>query len=188
MARKAIIEVDGQRYNATYLGKGMYSKVYRVGDRVVYYTKDDCTKEVLSMFAQDRYTHLPEMVAHNDVKGYFRNVGWRYYKVYSSPYYRDVRASDTSAWKLMKRLIKLFYIEVSRMYRQEIRFDQQVMHILVDRIEEYREIPHSIINVMHLLVDLGALCGDARFDFHKKNFGVNTYGTLIFRDPMYIMK
>jgi hypothetical protein len=43
-----------------------------------------------------------------------------------------------------------------------------------------------MINAMHLLVDLGAMCGDVRFDFHKKNFGVNEYGTLIFRDPMYV--
>lgn len=188
MAKKVVIEVDGQKYHAEYIGQGFYSKVYRVGDRVVYYTKDDCTKEVLSLFVHDRFTHLPEMVVHDDVKVYSKRVGWQSYKVYSSPYYRNVRASDISAWKLMNKIIKLFYVESSRMYRQGIRFNQQVMHTLVDRIEEYKELPHSMINVMHLLVDLGAMCGDARFDFHKKNFGVNDYGTLIFRDPMYVMK
>jgi hypothetical protein len=182
MSRKAVIEVDRLQYNATYIGKGMYSRVYRVGDRVIYYTKDDCTKEVLSMFLQDRVTHLPEMVRHDDL----RVINSRYL-VFSSPYYRDVKASDKSAWKLMKKIIKLFNIEVSRLNYQKIRFNQQVMHTLVDRVEEYKELPHSIINAMHTLVDLGALCGDARFDFHKKNFGVNEYGTLIFRDPMYVM-
>lgn len=178
-----IIEVDGRQYYATYLGKGTYSKVYRVGDRVVYYTKDDCTKDVLSMFVQDRVTHFPEIVRHNDMQ-----VGNNYYLVYSSPYYKDVRSSNVSAWKLMKKIIKLFNIESSRLHYHKIRFDQQVMHTLVDRIEEYKELPYSMINAMHLLVDLGAMCGDARFDFHKKNFGVNEYGTLIFRDPIYVMK
>lgn len=182
MSRKVVIEVDGQQYNATYIGKGMYSKVYRVGDRVIYYTKDDCTKEVLSTFLHDRVTHLPEMVRHENI-----TTARGHWLVFSAPYYRNVKASDKSAWKVMNKVIKLFHIEALRMYRQEIRFDQQVMHILVDRIEEHKELPYSMINAMHLLVDLGAMCGDARFDFYKKNFGVNDYGTLIFRDPLFVV-
>lgn len=178
-----IIEVDGRQYYATYLGKGTYSKVYRVGDRVVYYTKDDCTKDVLSMFVLDRITHFPEIVRHNDIQR-----GNNYYLVYSSPYYKDVRSSNVSAWRLMKKLIKVFYEEAARMSQLYRRFDNEIMHTLVDRIEERNELPHSAINAMRILVDLGAMCGDARFDFHKKNFGVNEYGTLIFRDPMYVMK
>lgn len=182
MAKKIVIEVDGQLYSATYIGKGQYSKVYRVGDRVVYYTKDDCTKEVLSMFLHNRVTHLSEMVRHDNIQ-----LRYNTYSVFSSPFYRNVKKTDASAWKLMNKIIKLFYIEASRLYSQQIRFDYDVMHTLVDRIDEYKELPHSVINAMHLLVDIGSNCGDVRFDFHKKNFGVNDYGTLIFRDPMYVV-
>ena len=53
------IEVDGKSYQAKYIGKGHYSKVFRVGDRVVYYTRGDCGKEVIVMFQYDRMVHLP---------------------------------------------------------------------------------------------------------------------------------
>lgn len=174
--------VDGFKFPAKYIGKGQYSKVYRVGNRVVYYTRSDCAKEVLAMFQYDRIAHLPEMVRHDNIR-----LRHNTYLVFSSPFYRNVKASDTSAWKLMNKVIKLTYIELTRLYNQQVRFYPDVMHTLVDRIDEYNELPHSIINAMHLLVDLGSTCGDARFDFNKKNFGVNHYGTLIFRDPMYIV-
>lgn len=183
MAKKVVIVVDGAKYNATYIGKGMYSRVYRIGDRVIYYTEDDCTKEVLSMFLYDRITHLPEMVRHDD-----EQFGRNSYKVFSSPFYRNVKSTDASAWKLMNKVISLTEIEATRLHHQRVRIFPDVMHTLVDRIEEYKQLPYSMINAMHLLVDLGSTCGDARFDFHKRNFGVNHYGTLIFRDPMYVMK
>ena len=183
MDKKVVIVVDGREYSATYVGKGHFSKVYRIGDRVVYYTEDDCTKEVLAMFLHDRVTHLPEMVRHDD-----EQFGRKRYRVFSCPFYRNVKSTDTSAWKLMNKVISLTKIETNRLHYQGVRFYPDVMHALVDRIEEYKQLPYSMINVMHLLVDLGSTCGDARFDFHKKNFGVNHYGTLIFRDPMYVMK
>ena len=65
--KSGTIEVDGKFYKAKYIGKGQYSKVFRVGDRVVYYTRGDCGKEVLAQFQHDRMAHLPEIIRHENI-------------------------------------------------------------------------------------------------------------------------
>jgi len=90
---KSVITVDGQEYEAKYIGKGQYSKVFRVGDRVVYYTRGDCGKEVLAQFQYDRMTHLPELIRHQNITT-VRGVWY----VFSSPYYRNVTTKDRSAY------------------------------------------------------------------------------------------
>jgi hypothetical protein len=179
---KSVIEVDGREYQAKYIGKGQYSKVYRVGDRVVYYTRGDCGKEVLAMFQYNRMAHLPEIIRHEDIT----TVRGRWY-VFSSPYYRDVKKSDSSAWRLMQNIISVY----KQFYRDEwegsklegIYFMQAMAHALNDT----KEFPYSIIKALLEIVNVASNCGDnIGFDLHKKNFGVNEYGTLIFRDPIYV--
>ena len=49
------------------------------------------------------------------------------------------------------------------------------------------QIRHSVIRVLQALVDVSRNCGEnAGFDFKKSNFGVNEYGTLIFRDVFWV--
>ena len=176
------IEVDGKLYQAKYIGKGQYSKVFRVGDRVVYYTRGDCSKEVLSMFQYDRMMHLPEIIRHENITT-TRGIWY----VFSSPYYRNVTKKDGSACILMNKLIKY----VKRFYREEwegsdlrnVYFMQAIVHALKD----IGEFPYSIIQAMFAIVDVASNCGEGvGFDLHRKNFGVNEYGTLIFRDPIYV--
>ena len=178
-----LIEVDGQKYIAKYIGKGMYSRVYRVGDRVIYYTRGDCGKEVLAQFQYDRMTHLPEIIRHENITV---RPGSMWY-VFSSPYYRNVTVKDKSAYKMMKKIDEAFRI-FTRRYNQFEGID--FMQSIVSDFEKYADdigIPYSVVKALQEIVDVASDCGyGVGFDLHKKNFGVNEYGTLIFRDPIYV--
>jgi hypothetical protein len=180
-----IIEVDGKQYQAKYIGKGKFSKVYRIGNRVIYYTRGDCTKEVLAMFQYERIAHLSEIIRHDNIRGYGGNVWY----VFSSPYYRNVTRKDRSAYELMKDIVEAYYS-----FRQQK--DKYNIHGLtgmenfVKYLVLYRfDIPRSVVRALQEIVDIASNCGNnVLFDFHNKNFGVNEYGTLIFRDPIYVME
>lgn len=183
-ASKSVVVVDGKQYPAKYIGKGKYSRVFRVGDRVVYYTRGDCTKEVMAQFQYDRMAHLPELIRHDNINS-SRGTEWY---VFSSPYYRDVTTKDRSAYTLMKEIIR----SINR-YRQALYLRGErgidLMREQVQGMKEDKVVPNSVIKALQEIVDVGSNCGsDVWFDFHKKNFGVNEYGTLIFRDPMYVLE
>jgi hypothetical protein len=179
-ASKSVITVDGRQYQAKYIGKGQYSRVFRVGDRVIYYTRGDCGKEVLAQFQYHRMAHIPEIIRHDNLSD---SYGEPWY-VFSSPYYRNVKSSDTSAWKLMNRVIQLGKI----FYREDNAYEGiQLMQRIVFRFEVESDISRSIVKALQEIVNVASNCGDhIGFDLHKKNFGVNEYGTLIFRDPIYV--
>lgn len=176
---KSIITVNGRQYPAKYIGKGQYSKVYRVGDRVVYYTRGDCAKEVLAMFQYNRMAHLPELIRHENITT-VRGVWY----VFSSPYYRNVTTKNSSAYRIMKNLISL-----TNQFNSEI-FGSNIKGL--ERMQAFEvyvrgSVPRSISKALQEIVNISSNCGgDVGFDFHKKNFGVNEYGTLIFRDPVYV--
>lgn len=181
--QKSVITVDGREYAAKYIGKGMYSKVYRVGDRVVYYTRGDCGKEVLAMYLYDRMAHLPEIVRHENI-----TTGRGIWYVFSSPYYRNVKSSDTSAWALMKATQRS-----ADRYRQVLWVSGErginLMQLIVNGMKEDKWVPNSILKALQEIVNVASNCGEGvGFDLHKKNFGVNEYGTLIFRDPFYVLE
>jgi hypothetical protein len=168
---KTIIGVDGVGYPATYIGRGKFSRTFRVGDRVVYYTKGDCAKEVLAMFGERR-THLPEIIRHNDVVVYDKHWREKYrWQVYSSPYYRDVTAKDKEAWRLVGILYKT-WLSVPK---------DEFFEFLRSR----KDVPRSIVRDLEYIYEVSRNCGNKiYFDLHRKNFGVNEYGTLIFRDAI----
>lgn len=188
--RKSIIEVDGRQYEAKYVGRGQYSKVYRVGGRVVMYTKGDCAKEVLAMFRYERMAHLPELIRHENIT---TRPGIFWY-VFSSPYYRNVTKKDQSAWELMNLLIhdyKEWWSE-QRNYQYQaygrVRTDVYVMQKFVNDLKDAPYMTRSVIKALQAIVDVSSNCGDnVGFDFKKNNFGVNEYGTLIFRDVVWVI-
>jgi hypothetical protein len=189
---KSVVVVDGVSYSAKYIGKGQYSRVFRVGDRVVYYTRGDCTKEVMALFQYDRMAHLPEIVRHENIN---TGSGTQWY-VFSSPFYRDVKRSDTSAYRLMNDIITMY----KEFWKRERDYQYQAygrvyagLKVMQNFVDEARQgssvIPRSIVKALQEMVDVVSNCGASpSFDFHKKNFGVNEYGTLIFRDPMYVLE
>lgn len=180
--KSSIIEVDGRQYQAKYIGKGQYSRVFRVGDRVVYYTRGDCGKEVLAMFQYDRMTHLPELIRHENITTP-RGIWY----VFSSPYYRNVRASDKSAYKLMKKIIYEYGRFFDGYYRTGRLKGLDLMHAIVSSMRLQTDLPRSVIKALQEIIYVASNCGqDVGFDLYAKNFGVNEYGTLIFRDPIYV--
>jgi len=175
---KSVIQVDGREYQAKYIGKGQYSKVFRVGDRVVFYTRGDCSKEVLAMFQHERMTHLPEIVRHENIT---TPRGTWY--VFSSPFYRNVRKSDASAYALRDKIKKWYGV----FYRQYPGNDIHTMQAIVDDFRKSQIVPHSVIKALQEIVNVVSNCSaNAGFDFQNSNFGVNEYGTLIFRDPVWV--
>jgi hypothetical protein len=183
-----VIEVDGRRYWAKYVGRGAFSKVFRVEDRVIYYTRGDCGKEVLSLYVYDKETHIPEVIRHENITT-ARGQWW----VFSSPYYRNVTSQDTSAYKIMNVLIKEFrsFMREYRHYQQQaygrVREGERSMLAFIEYLIEGKLVPRSITNALFRLYELARNCGDSiGFDLKKQNFGVNEYGTLIFRDPIWV--
>jgi hypothetical protein len=181
----AIIEIDEKKYNARYIGKGQFSRVYQVGNRAIYYTKDDCTKEVLAVYQHDRLPHIPEMIRHDNILDNYGDIKWF---VFSSPIYKDVTKRDRSAWELMNKIIKYYYDYTSYLRRNEIYLrGYDKMQGFVDTLEDEKSVPYSVLRSLQSLIDVYSNCGqEIQFDFHRKNFGVNQYGTLIFRDIAYI--
>lgn len=185
------IEVDGKLYKAKYIGKGQFSKVYRVGDRVIYYTRGDCGKEVLAMFQYDRMMHLPEMIRHENIT---IRPGIIWY-VFSSPYYRNVKRTDTSAYRMMKIIIEMYkeFWNQQRDYQYQaygrVKQGIGVMQKFVEYVNEMKIVSRSVVKALQEIVNVASNCGPiVGFDLHSKNFGVNEYGTLIFRDPFYVME
>lgn len=177
--KSSVIEVDRKQYAAKYIGKGQYSRVFRVGDRVVYYTRGDCGKEVLAMFQYDRMTHLPELIRHENITT-ARGIWY----VFSSPFYRNVTKKDRSAYSLMRRIMVWYKV----FHRGDNRFEGiQLMQDIVIRFAKESDVPRSVVKALQEIVNVASNCGyGIGFDLHKKNFGVNEYGTLIFRDPIYV--
>ena len=180
--KKSIIEVDGRQYEAKYISKGQYSTVYQVGNRVVMYTRGDCAKEVLAMYQYDKMAHLPEIIRHE-------NTTVRpgsYYNVFSSPFYRNVTTKDRSAWNLMQKIIIDFdYFESYETYNKSCTIDY--MQKFVNHIKEDPHMIRSVIRALNEIIQVAGNCGnEVGFDFHKGNFGVNEYGTLIFRDVIWV--
>jgi hypothetical protein len=177
---QSIIMVDGRQYPAKYIGKGQYSRVFRVGDRVIYYTRGDCSKEVMAQLQQDRMMHLPEIIRHDNI---YSSRGMEWY-VFSSPWYRDVRKSDTSAYTLMRKIL-----DVNNHFSFLISGEKLLDIERMQAFEVYvrGKVPHSVSKALREIIDVSSNCGNnVGFDLHKKNFGVNEYGTLIFRDPVYV--
>jgi len=61
------------------------------------------------------------------------------------------------------------------------------MQGFVTYISQQDGISRSVVKALQEIVDISLNCGkEVGFDLCKKNFGVNEYGTLIFRDPIYV--
>jgi len=65
----------------------------------------------------------------------------------------------------------------------------EYMQGFVDYMSKGKYVKHSIVKALQEIVDVASNCGQGvGFDLHSMNFGVNEYGTLIFRDPIYVQE
>jgi hypothetical protein len=77
-----------------FLGKGMFSKAYRIGEKVIVLTSD-MSKECIAIFCQGENPHIPKMERLDDINGK---------DCYLMPYYKPLKASEKEAWKQYKAL------------------------------------------------------------------------------------
>lgn len=77
-----------------FLGKGVFSKAYLVGERVIL-TSEDPAKECLALFCQDGNPHIPEIEP-------LQSIGGK--DAYSMPYYQPLKATCKKAWKDYKEV------------------------------------------------------------------------------------
>ena len=150
--KSSVIEVDGRQYKAKYVGRGQYSRVFRVGDRVIYYTRGDCGKEVLAMYLYDRMAHLPDLTRHENITT-SRGTWW----VFSSPYYRNVTKKDRSAWEMMRDIVKWANYYHSKGYQIGKR-DINLIDYVVEGMASLN-FPYSIINALYEIRNAASNCG-----------------------------
>ncbi len=185
---EVLVEIDGKMHNGVLIGIGddEGSRVYIVGNRTVYYVKDNCSRRTIAFFGR-KYDHLPKFVKHNDVR-----VGRRQYAVYSSPIYRSVSEKD-SVKVIADEFIEKFedFMIAFPIATAGDEFNGvETMEVFIGVLLEIRKIvPNSIINTLKFLVSVAKKCGqDILVDFELDNFGVGEDGKLVFRDVFWLFK
>ncbi len=80
-----------------FLGKGIFTQAYRIGEWVVL-TTEDMAKECIATFCQIGNRHIPALKR-------LENIGDK--QAYEMPYYRPLLAQNMVAWSQMKTIDKL---------------------------------------------------------------------------------
>ena len=141
---------------------------------------------MLAMYLYDRMAHLPELIRHENM-----TTAKGTWYIFSSPYYRNVKKVDRSAWELMHSVIAgyNYYAGLMRSRGIDKQNNLEYMQGFVDYMSKGKYVKHSIVKALQEIVDVASNCGQGvGFDLHSMNFGVNEYGTLIFRDPIYVQE
>lgn len=171
---KRTIEIDGQKFEAEYLGKGMFSTCYRVENTVYSFTNNDPGKEILNLWVNDS-PHTPKLERHDD-KGDKQ--------VYSMPYYRTLNSGDP-AWEHYKKLKRL--LDNSR----KIEFGKPLGLILQDNLTRFQDaIENSDLpkELKEAVCDIVSACFNydkVNIEFAPRNLGVSENGNLILRDIIF---
>src|SRR5579862_82599 len=144
------IKVRGQFLNATYLGKGLFTTAYRVGDIVYCYTNTDKMKEAIR---ECEGVHIPQITL-EDTDCLFRRIQYDY--VYSMPYYRNITSKDTEAWKILKecsRALGEARIQISN-ERRNIHLWVQCLGIhIARRTIDLAKVPQSVKESLTTMVE-----------------------------------
>lgn len=181
----ADIAIDGRQYKALFVGRGVYSKTFLLCTQteciVVYYTKNDCTKEALSLLSR-KVKHIPRVRAHHPVV--IKSV---VYNVYTSPYYRDVTKRDILAWRHYDEMKKLYNSYRSIAWK-DISKGYEFVCGFVEYMKSVGTLPESLIEAFNVVLLLVINCdGTVYVDIKKNNFGVDDNGNLVLRDVFFIL-
>jgi hypothetical protein len=174
------IQVGGERFPATYLGRGHWSTAYLSEDGVtVYlYTRDDPMKEAAS---HAEGLHLPPIARH----GYTVRRGIDY-DIYSMPYYRNITPADKEAWAVMRELCRtreaVWRRDVSGHWPPRRYFLPEVSY---NTIQE-ADVPDTVRESLESLYYWGCnYTSDLGMEYARRNIGVDAEGRIIFRDVLY---
>ncbi len=169
------ITVNGKELEAIFLGKGQFSKAYRVGDFVYTFTKNDYSKEAVSMWAiENEHTPTIERIQIIDDNTH----------IYRMPYYEPLNAKDhPTAWAIRKELQNVktqYFWDFARQHNNYWGFD------LSNKVIECANVSDTIKECLQSMID-AFMNYDVNpcFEFPKRNLAVDDKGNIIFLDVLF---
>lgn len=159
------LTIDGKTVTGEFIGKGLFSKAYRVGDMVFLLCQGDYSKECLALFADQRLKHVPTIKRHEDIGDN---------QVFSMPYYRKLTKKDYpqafAQWRTLQNKLGIAAIGPKAIESLIERLRVQGEESLADAVSNMYEAFQNY--AYHSMV----------FEFQKVNVSVNDQGELILRD------
>ena len=159
------LTIDGQKVIGEYIGEGLFSKAYKVGDKVFLLCQGDYSKECLALFADQSLRHVPTIERHEDIGDN---------QVFSMPYYNKLTKKEYpqafAQWRKLQNGLGISAqgpkaIE-ALIERLRIQGEQSLADAVSNMYEAFQNYAyHSIV-----------------FEFQKVNVSVNDKGELILRD------
>lgn len=184
------IVVDGNKFPATFLGKGHFCSAFRASnvlgfdDRVFCFVdEEDYSKEVFldNGCGTGPMAHLPEVRKHGDA--FNRGV---YKSVYSMPYYEPLTAAHKEAWATYRTLIaareKLFpkYGFKKPLEIYGANFNRDLVEATTGKV------PESVTTALDELANAACNWGcGMTMEFAPRNLGVDEEGRIVFRDVLF---
>lgn len=170
MATFKNLQIDGQTVRAQFIGKGLFSKAYRVENTVYLLTQGDYSKECIALFARGQ--HIPVITRHEDIE-----EGRAMYQVFSMPFYQPMRKKHSKAWKQWAFLKQVCvvpggYFEVREWLdsdRVKLELEPTVWDALDQMIEAFSNYDSESMGL----------------EFNKVNVSVDEKGELILRDVLF---
>lgn len=190
---KTIIKIEGHKRECEYVGRGMFSSVWR-GPKTkphryvfIFTYFGDESKRILYNCQQSpnlyksRNPHIPSMkVIHDFVPPVnITNRYWRDYgvKCIRSVWYKPLTKQDTRAWVDFMKIKRAYDKHGGARYRTAYQFNSKVV--------ESARVDDSLKEALWQVCDRMADYGDAYY-FERprpKNFRVNRFGKLMLTDP-----
>lgn len=159
---------------ASYLGKGLFAKAYRVDDRVYIFATDpmkDAIAEIRRYEGQGENPHIPlvERIGMDERTGD---------NIYLMPYYEPLSAKHKSAWN-HARIIQR---EHERLIGQ-LGFNY-TGYALADTLRNGEGFPKSLADAIEEMSNWALNYGTPGMEFNKANLSVSD-GKLILRDVLF---
>ena len=169
------LRINGETLQAEYIGKGSFSRVYRVGDSVYIFLKlgpscenTDYSKEILKNCAYSQ--HVPQIEYIDKTETHI---------IYKMPFYNKLTVGSV-AYKQAKILYKAW---VKTWYNpKEDNFTNN--HKFVNSIDSL--LPASIIEALREIIDESGNYGlQYRLEFPLRNTAEDSEGNLILLDVLF---
>ncbi len=150
-----------------FLGKGLFTQAYRVGERVVL-TTEDMAKECIATFCQIGNKHIPALRR-------LDNIGDK--QAYTMPYYRPLLAQNKVAWSQMKSIDKIM---------QSVPFEGRKKYICFENfLDAFKKstLPEELKEALHTIVESMMNYSEHIFlEISPRNAKVDGNGNLILLD------
>ena len=152
-----------------FLGKGMFSKAYKIGERVILVSEDNA-KECLALFCQIENKHIPKCSRLDDIG---EKSG------YEMPYYKPLRSRESiQAWKDYKTISKCI---------DNIGFQERGKYVCFEgyrkAFEACQGLSEELKEALNCLVsEMQNYCDEIFVEISPRNAKVDEKGNLILLD------